>query len=103
MPNPQYVANPTKGSRHNRGCAIDITLVDKYDKELDMGTDFDCFTEKAHKSYTNLPEDVLKNRKLLHNIMEKHHFIGWKNEWWHFDFENWQDYPILDIAFDEVE
>ena len=103
VPDERYVADPKKGSRHNRGCAIDLTLIDKNGKELDMGTDFDDFTEKAHRSYKDLPQEVLRNRKLLQDIMEKNHFIGWENEWWHFDFEDWMHYPVLDIAFDEIK
>lgn len=68
-----------------------------------MGTDFDDFTQKAHRDFKDLPPEVLNNRKLLQDIMEKNHFLGWHNEWWHFDFVGWQDYPILDIAFDEIE
>ncbi len=103
VPDERYVADPQKGSRHNRGCAVDLTLIDKNGKELDMGTGFDDFTEKAHRDFKNLHAHVLQNRQLLQNVMEKNHFIGWKNEWWHFDFENWESFPVLDIAFDEIE
>lgn len=103
VPDERYVANPQTGSRHNRGCAIDLTLVDDNGKELNMGTDFDNFTEKAHRTYTDLPLNVLHNRHLLTKIMEKNQFIGWQNEWWHFDFIYWENYPILDITFDEIK
>jgi zinc D-Ala-D-Ala dipeptidase len=103
VPDERYVANPRQGSRHNRGCAVDLTLIDKNGKELNMGTDFDDFTEKAHRDFQDFPSEILMNRQLLQNIMEKNHFVGWKNEWWHFDFEGWENYPILDIDFDEVE
>ena len=99
----RYVADPKKGSRHNRGCAVDLTLIDHNGKELDMGTNFDDFTEKAHRDFKSLHAEVLKNRQLLQAVMEKNHFIGWKNEWWHFDFEDWESHPILDRAFDEIE
>ena len=103
VPNEQYVANPAKGSRHNRGCAIDVTLIDAVTKkELDMGTDFDDFTEKAHRDFIGLSEEAIANRKLLESIMHKHGFIGWHAEWWHFDFKDWEHYPILDISFEEL-
>lgn len=99
----RYVADPSKGSRHNRGCAIDVTLMDNNGKELDMGTEFDDFSPKAHRDFTELSLEVIQNRQLLQNIMEKHSFIGWKNEWWHFDFKDWDRYPILDISFEELK
>ena len=103
VPDERYVADPSKGSRHNRGCAIDLTLVDKKGKELDMGTKFDDFTLKAHRDFTELDIEVIKNRELLQSIMEKHHFIGWKYEWWHFDFQDWEKYPVLDVSFEKLK
>lgn len=103
VPDERYVADPQKGSRHNRGCAVDLTLVDSHGDEIFMGTDFDDFSQKAHRDYTDLPIEVIKNRKLLQEIMEKNRFIGWENEWWHFDFEDWQRYPLLDISFEALE
>lgn len=102
VPDERYVANPAKGSRHNRGCSIDLTLTFQ-NQELDMGTDFDDFSEKSHRDYFDFNNDVLKNRQLLQEIMEKHHFVGWLNEWWHFDYKDWEQYPLLDINFDEIE
>lgn len=93
----RYVANPAKGSRHNRGAAVDLTLVRLEDgKELNMPTEFDDFTEKAHRNYQQLSPEQLKNRELLQTVMEKHGFIGLPTEWWHFDDKNWQHYPITD-------
>ncbi len=85
VPNPQYVANPVKGSIHNRGGAVDITLVDAEGKELDMGTDFDFFGRRAYHDFTDLPEEVLQNRKLLKEIMESHGFNSIRSEWWHYN------------------
>ena len=66
LPGTHYVANPAKGSKHNRGAAVDLTLVDiATGKELDMGTPFDTFSPRAHHTYTQLPKEVLDNRKLL--------------------------------------
>ncbi|AKA36039.1 M15 family metallopeptidase [Flagellimonas lutaonensis] len=85
VPNPQYVANPVKGSIHNKGGAVDITLVDMQGNELDMGTDFDFFGKKAHHEFTELPDEVLQNRKLLKETMEKHGFWAIRTEWWHYN------------------
>lgn len=102
-----YVADPKKGSRHNRGAAIDITLLDKDGKEIDMGTKFDDFSKKAHRDYKELSDEVQKNRKILEETMTKNGFVGLPTEWWHFDFQEAlkkpQNYPILDVSFDELE
>lgn len=103
VPDERYVANPEKGSRHNRGCAVDITLIDKDGKEVDMGTEFDDFSEKAHRDYTNLQPNVIENRKLLEEVMKENGFEGLSTEWWHFDYKEWKDHPILDIPLDGVE
>ena len=86
VPNPQYVANPAKGSIHNRGGAVDITLVDKNGNELDFGTAFDYFGVEAGHDYTKLPKKVRNNRKLLKKIMVQNGFREFKSEWWHYDF-----------------
>ncbi len=85
VPNPQYVANPVKGSIHNKGGAVDITLVDLDGNELNMGTDFDFFGKKAYHDNTNLPEEVLANRRLLKETMEAHGFWSIRTEWWHYN------------------
>lgn len=97
MPDERYVANPSKGSRHNRGCAVDLTLIDSLGNELDMGTSYDDFTEKSHIDYQDLPPKVLQNRKLLRETMMKFGFVPMRTEWWHFDYKDWKKYPILDI------
>jgi zinc D-Ala-D-Ala dipeptidase len=86
VPNPNYVANPTKGSRHNRGAAVDITLVDFQDNELEMGTEFDFFGEKAGHNYIDLSAKILENRKFLKSRMEMANFNALNSEWWHYDF-----------------
>ena len=85
--NPDYVANPAKGSIHNRGGAVDLTLVDLTGKELEMGTEFDFFGKEASHNYTKLPENVLKNRKLLKKIMTKSGFKIFESEWWHYNLK----------------
>ncbi len=103
VPDERYVANPTVGSRHNRGCAIDVTLIDlQTRREIDMGTDFDDFTHKAHRNYKNLAPTVLTHRELLERVMNRHNFEGWLNEWWHFDFMGWQNYPVSNQSFEEL-
>ncbi|QLG46657.1 M15 family metallopeptidase [Costertonia aggregata] len=85
VPNSQYVANPEKGSIHNKGGAVDITLVDMDGKELDMGTDFDFFGKRAYHDNFDLPQNILDNRKLLKETMEKHGFWSIRTEWWHYN------------------
>ncbi len=86
--NPEYVANPAKGSIHNRGGAVDISLVDNRGKELDMGTAFDFFGKEAGHNYINLPRKVLRNRMLLKNIMIENNFKIFNSEWWHYNLNN---------------
>ncbi|MGB1217047.1 MAG: M15 family metallopeptidase, partial [Saprospiraceae bacterium] len=86
VPNPKYVTNPAKGSMHNRGAAVDLTIIDKDGKELDMGTDFDFFGKEAHYKYYH-NDTIQTNRKLLRDIMFKHGFKGITSEWWHFSFQ----------------
>lgn len=97
MPDDRYVANPAKGSRHNRGCAVDLTIIDKDGNELPMGTAYDDFTEKAHFNYKGLSSEERANRDLLRSLMIESGFEPITSEWWHFDFKGWQGYSILDI------
>lgn len=99
-----YVASPYKGSRHNRGCAVDMTLVNlKTGEELKMPTAFDAFTRDAWP-YTSVRDPLVrKNRDLLISIMHKHGFKVNASEWWHFDFIGWEKFEVLDIAFEELE
>jgi D-alanyl-D-alanine dipeptidase len=85
VPDANYVANPKKGSIHNRGGAVDISLVDSTGKELDMGTKFDFFGEQAGHNYQNLSEEILNNRKLLKETMLRHNFKPFDSEWWHYN------------------
>jgi D-alanyl-D-alanine dipeptidase len=101
-PDPRYVANPATGSRHNRGAAVDITLVDRNGKELEMPTGFDDFTEKAHRNYKGTTAQAKKNSKLLEDAMKKYGFIPLATEWWHFDAPGWDKFSILDVGFGEI-
>jgi zinc D-Ala-D-Ala dipeptidase len=101
-PKKNYVANPKKGSKHNRGCAVDLTLHHLADGiQVQMPSGYDEFTPRAHRSYTAAPADALAHRDLLERLMEAEGFCGASNEWWHFDFNGWEGYPILDIPFEE--
>lgn len=94
-----YVASPKYGSRHNRGCAVDLTIVDlRTGTELDMGTPFDEFSEKAGHAYTDFSKEVLQNRALLKDMMISHGFVLYPFEWWHYDFKGWEEYPLMDIS-----
>jgi D-alanyl-D-alanine dipeptidase len=98
-----FVASPYTGSRHNRGCAVDLTLIDlKTGKELDMPTPYDSFTKQAHCSYPDLPANVLKNRELLQTVMIRNDFMIYPDEWWHYDFAGWTNYPVMNIPFEKL-
>lgn len=86
--NPEYVADPNKGSIHNRGGAVDVTLVDSNGNEIDMGTSFDFFGIEASHDYQNLPEEVKNNRKLLKEVMLKNNFKSFDSEWWHYNLKD---------------
>lgn len=95
-----FVADPRKGSKHNRGCAIDLSLIDlKSGKELDMPTGFDSFSKKAAANYQAITKPQLDNRELLKTIMQAHGFTVLTTEWWHYDFNGWANYELLDIPF----
>ncbi len=102
FPNPNYVANPAKGSRHNRGAAVDLTLVDAKGKELEMPTRFDDFTERAYRDYNGASDQAKKNRKQLEDAMKKYGFIPLATEWWHFDAPGWEKFSILDVPFGAI-
>lgn len=96
----RYVANPAKGSGHNRGIAVDVTLIQlQTGSSLDMGTDFDNFSDTAHHSFKELPADVLQHRKVLKTVMEKYGFKALDTEWWHYALPNSKTYDVLDIPF----
>lgn len=85
--NPEYVADPKKGSIHNRGGAVDISIVDAKGKEVDMGTPFDFFGIEAGHYYTKLSKEVLSNRKFLKKVMIKNGFNSFDSEWWHYNLK----------------
>ncbi|MFS4447872.1 M15 family metallopeptidase [Maribacter sp. 2307UL18-2] len=99
VPNPQYVANPVKGSIHNKGGAVDITLVTLEGEELNMGTDFDFFGKRAYHDNFDLPQEILDNRKLLKETMEKHGFWSTRTEWWHYNLQGAHKDPIANFKW----
>ena len=99
VPNPQYVANPVKGSIHNRGGAVDITLETLSGEPLDMGTDFDYFGKPAYHDATDLPAQVLKSRRLLKETMESHGFWSVRTEWWHYNLRAASAYPVANFQW----
>lgn len=103
-PDTNFVASPRSGSRHNRGCAIDLTLIDLTKRnEIPLPTEFDSFTEMAHPDYTNLSDTILANRAFLFSIMDHFGFTHYPTEWWHFDYSGWETYSLMDIPFSDLE
>jgi len=102
LPDERYVANPEKGSRHNRASSVDVTLVDFQGKELQMPTGFDDFSPRAYHHYQDLPNQAIRNRELLKGLMEKAGFIPLSEEWWHYDDKQWMQFDILDIPFRDL-
>lgn len=103
-PKRNYVANPKRGSKHNRGCAVDLTLHSATDgAEVSMPSGYDEFSLRAHRNFMDAPPDALRHRVMLQQVMEAAGFRGASNEWWHFDFNSWQEYPVLDVPFAELK
>lgn len=100
----RYAADPRKGSGHNRGIAVDLTLVDLVTrKELDMGTGFDNFSDTAHHDFIALPDKIKANRALLRKVMEHAGFKALDTEWWHYALPNGKDFELLDLGFDQLK
>jgi D-alanyl-D-alanine dipeptidase len=102
--NPDFVADPAKGSRHNRGAAVDLTLIDaKTGAELAMPTPYDDFTNRARHDFNDLPAEALANRALLRDVMTRHGFEPLPSEWWHYDFRGWERFELLDVPLEALE
>lgn len=98
-----FVANPAKGSKHNRGAAVDLSMYDlATGKELEMTSTYDEFTDRADPDYAGGTADERARRDLLRAEMEKEGFTVDPGEWWHFNYKGWEQYPILDVAFEEI-
>lgn len=98
-----FVADPSKGSKHNRGCAVDLSIYNlKTGKLLPMPSDFDDFSEKASPNYTGGTDEERTNRDKLRRLMEAEGFTVNKNEWWHFDYKDWEFYAIYNLSFKDL-
>jgi zinc D-Ala-D-Ala dipeptidase len=98
-----YVANPKRGSRHNRGCAVDLTLHDlKTGRQVEMPSPYDDFSTRAHQDFMDAPPATIANRATLRDAMMAAGFLAASNEWWHFDFKDWENYPIMDVPFESL-
>jgi D-alanyl-D-alanine dipeptidase len=96
-----FVAAPWTGSRHNRGCAVDVSIYNlKTGKEIQMPSSFDDFTNKAFPTNNNFSKAILNNRKMLIDIMTANGFTVYPTEWWHFDFQGYEKFNLMDISFD---
>jgi D-alanyl-D-alanine dipeptidase len=99
----KFVANPKNGSRHNRGCAVDMSLYDlATGKEIAMPSPYDDMTEKAAPDYAGGTAEQREKRDLLRAAMEAEGFTVYEYEWWHFDYKDWRQYQVLDIPFDQI-
>jgi D-alanyl-D-alanine dipeptidase len=98
-----FVANPAEGSRHNRGCAVDLSLYDlNTGKEVKMPSGYDEMTERAYANYAGGTPEERARRALLKQAMEKEGFAVNPDEWWHFDYKDWKQYPILNKKFEDL-
>ena len=99
----EFVADPAKGSRHNRGCAVDLTMYDlKTGEEVKMPSAYDEMTERSHINYQCATPEALRLRDLLRAAMEAEGFAVYEPEWWHYDYKDWREYPILNLSFKEI-
>jgi D-alanyl-D-alanine dipeptidase len=95
VPDGRYIANPSKGSNHNRGAAVDITLLDSKGNEIHMPTGFDGFSEKADRNFNDVDKSSADNARLLESVMLKNGFTSIYTEWWHFDDSDYKKYDIV--------
>ncbi len=98
-----YLADPAGGSRHNRGCAVDLTIYDlKTGQPISMPSTYDDFSERAHPDYAGGSDEERAHREFLRKAMEAEGFSIYPTEWWHFDYKEWRKYPILNVPFSQV-
>jgi D-alanyl-D-alanine dipeptidase len=99
----QFVADPGQGSRHNRGCAVDLTLYDlRSGREVEMPSGYDEMTMRAYPNYSGGTREQRRMREILRETMESEGFTVYEFEWWHFDYKDWKQYSILDISFNQI-
>jgi D-alanyl-D-alanine dipeptidase len=99
----EFVADPSKGSKHNRGCAVDLSMYDlKSGREVEMPSVYDEMSARAYPDYTGGTSEQRARRDLLRKRMEAEGFTVEPNEWWHFNYRDWPQYPVLDIPFEAI-
>jgi len=99
-----FVADPSKGSRHNRGCAVDLSLFNlETGAEVKMPSEYDEMTERAHINYECATPEAKRLRELLRTSMAAEGFAVYEPEWWHYDYKDWKEYPIMNIKFSEIK
>ena len=99
----EFVANPAEGSRHNRGCAVDLSLYDlKTGREIEMTGVYDEMSKRSYPDYTGGTAEQRAHRDLLRHAMEKQGFTVYESEWWHFDFRGWQEYALQNVPFEQI-
>jgi zinc D-Ala-D-Ala dipeptidase len=99
----EFVADPAEGSRHNRGCAVDVTLVDLMTgRPVEMPSSYDEFSERAHPTYTGGTLEQRRRRDILRRRMEAEGFSVYEFEWWHYDYSDWKSYAIQNVRFEDL-
>ena len=98
-----FVADPSKGSRHNRGCAVDLSMFElKNGKTVQMPSEYDEMTERAHINYSCATPESARLRDILRGAMEAEGFAVYEPEWWHYDYKDWKEYPIMNVKFSDI-
>lgn len=99
----EFVADPAKGSRHNRGSAVDLTMYElRTGKQVQMPSEYDEMTERSHINYQCAQPEARRLRDMLRAAMEAEGFAVYEPEWWHYDYKDWRQYPILNVTFKEI-
>ena len=99
-----FVADPSKGSRHNRGCAVDLSLFDlKTGTQVKMPSEYDEMTERAHINYECATAEARRLRELLRAAMAAEGFAVYEPEWWHYDYKDWKEYGIGNVKFSQIK
>jgi zinc D-Ala-D-Ala dipeptidase len=99
----EFVADPREGSKHNRGCAVDLSLIDlATGEEVAMPGGYDEMSERSHIGYTGGTEESRRRRDRLRKAMEAEGFEPYEPEWWHYNYREWREYPILNIPFEAI-
>lgn len=102
-PLPGFVGDPKQGSKHNRGAAVDVTLIDlETGRELPMPTPYDEFSSRAHRDYFKVTAEVSENRRILQAAMQANGFLTIESEWWHFDHRDWSQFPLADVSLETL-